>query len=136
MTRELVAHNKPVFDHLHPNIYGAAVGLVAWFALAAWILFDRQDDIGLPLAMVSALLLVAVLLPWSLSLVWKKYQMPYQRHPNEMSFHDWRIGDFAVWDSKLHGMHAAIDMLLPLAAVAFGLTALGIVFLICASAAP
>jgi hypothetical protein len=53
-----------------------------------------------------------------------------------MSFHDWRIGDFAVWDSKLHGMHAAIDMLLPLAAVAFGLTALGIVFLICASAAP
>lgn len=136
MTRELVAHNKPVLDHLHPNIYRAAVGLVAWFALSAWILFDRQDDIGLPLAMVSALLLVAVLLPWSLSLVWKKYRMPYQRHPNKMSFHDWGIGDFAVWDSKLHGMHAAIDMLLPLAAVAFGLTALGIVFLICASPAP
>ena len=36
MSRELVAHNKPVFDQLHPNIYGAAVGLVAWFALSAW----------------------------------------------------------------------------------------------------
>jgi hypothetical protein len=35
--------------------------------------------------------------------------------------------------SKLRGTDAAIDMLLPLAAVAFGLTGIGIVFLICAS---
>jgi hypothetical protein len=32
-------------------------------------------------------------------------------------------------------MHAAIDVLLPLAGVAFGLTAIGIVVLICASTA-
>jgi len=136
MTRELVTHNKPVFDQLHPNIYRAAVGLVVWFTLSAWILFDRQSDIGLPLAMVSVLLLVAVLLPWSLSLIWKKYRMPYQRHPDETSFRDWKAGDFAVWGSRLHSTHAAIDMLLPLAAVAFGLTAIGIVFLIAANTAP
>src|SRR5205085_1057640 len=34
MARDLVAHNKPVFDQLHPAVYGTAVGLVAWFALA------------------------------------------------------------------------------------------------------
>jgi hypothetical protein len=136
MAREPVAHNRPLFDQLHPMIYGAAVGLVAWFALAAWILFDRQNDIGLPLAMVSVLLLVAVLLPWSLSLVWRRHQMPHQRPPGKTSFHDWRMGDFAVWGSKLHGTDAAIDMLLPLAAVAFGLTAIGIVFLIAAATAP
>jgi hypothetical protein len=37
---------------------------------------------------------------------------------------------------RLRGLgltHAVIDMLLPLAAAAFGLTAIGIVFLICAS---
>ena len=45
------------------------------------------------------------------------------------------VGDFAVWGAKLRGAHAAIDMLLPLAAVAFGLTAIGIVFLVCASLA-
>ena len=135
MARELVAHNKPVFDQLHPSIYKVAVGLVAWFVLTAWIFFDRQNDIGLPLGIVSTLLLVAVLLPWSLSLVWRRHEIAYQRHPERISFHDWRIGDFAVWDGKLRGMHAAIDMLLPLAAVAFGLTALGIVFLICANAA-
>lgn len=105
---------RQVFDQLHPNIYGIAVGLVAWFAVAAWILFDRQSDIELPLAMVSALLLMAVLVPWSLSLVWKKYQRPYQAHQHKTAFRDWKEADFAVWGSKLHGMHAAIDMLLPL----------------------
>ncbi|TMJ79621.1 MAG: hypothetical protein E6G79_20490 [Alphaproteobacteria bacterium] len=98
-------------------------------------MFDRQNDIGLPLAMISVLLLVAVFLPWSLSLVWQKHQLADQRHLEEISFQDWKIADFAVWGSKLRGMHAAIDMLLPLAAVAFGLTALGIVFLICANIA-
>jgi hypothetical protein len=68
VSRELVAHNKPVFDQLHPKIYAGAIGLVAWFALAAWILFDRQDDIGLPLAMASVLLFVAVLIPLALAL--------------------------------------------------------------------
>jgi hypothetical protein len=52
-----------------------------------------------------------------------------------MAFHDWKVGEFAVWGSKLRSTDAAIDMLLPLAAVAFGLVALGIVFLICANAA-
>jgi len=142
MSRELVAHNRPVFDQLHPKVYGAAVGLVAWFALAAWLFFDRKNgiglsnDIGLSLAMVSVLLFVAVVVPWLLWLVWKKHRMPHQPHPQEISFHDWRIGDVAVWGAKLRGTHAAIDMLLPLAAVAFGLTALGAVFLICASLAP
>jgi hypothetical protein len=46
------------------------------------------------------------------------------------------MGDFAVWGSKLHGTDAAIDMLLPLAAVAFGLTAIVIIFLIAAATAP
>src|SRR5712672_1743237 len=50
MARELVAHNKPVFDHLHRAVYATAIGLVAWYVLAAWLLFDRKDDIGLPLA--------------------------------------------------------------------------------------
>ena len=106
---------------------------MALFVLAAWTLFDRQNDIGLPLAMISVLLLIAVLLPLSMSRVWQRHA-EHRRYP-QISFHDWKIGDFAVWGSKLRSMHAAIDMLLPLAAVAFGLVALGIVFLICASTA-
>ena len=135
MSRELVAHNKPVFDQLHPKIYAGAIGLVAWFALAAWILFDRQDDIGLPLAMASVLLFVAVLIPLALALVWRRHHA-HDPHSGAISFRDWRAGDFAVWGARLRGSDAAINMLLPLAAVAFGLTAIGIVFLICAYTAP
>jgi hypothetical protein len=136
MARQLTTHNTPVFDQFHPRVYGTAVGLVVWFALAAWILFDRQSDISLPLGMVSVLLLVAVLLPWSLSLVWKRHRLPPERHVDKMSFNDWKTGDFVVWGSRIHSLDAAIDMLLPLAAVALGLTGIGIVFLVCAYNAP
>jgi hypothetical protein len=128
MSKELLAHNRPRFDHFHPWIYGAAIGLVTWFALMAWLLFDRNSDVILPLMFVSVLFVVAVVLPWSLSLIWKKYQMPFERQPQPNSLREWLNGDFAVWGSSLQGTHAAIDALLPLIAVSFGLTAIGIVF--------
>jgi hypothetical protein len=58
-------------------------------------LFDRSSDVHLSLMFVSVLFLVAVLLPWTRSLVWKKYQMPHERHPQPISFHDWQASDFA-----------------------------------------
>jgi hypothetical protein len=130
MTRELIAHNRPVFDQLHPRIYGAAVGLIAWFALMAWVLFDRASDVNLSLIFVTVLFVVAIGLPWTLSLIWRKFQMPHEGHPKPTSFHDWRHGDLAVWGARLRASDAAIDVLLPLGAVSLGLTAIGVVFLI------
>ncbi|WGD53681.1 hypothetical protein QA641_07190 [Bradyrhizobium sp. CB1650] len=130
MKQDLVVSNHPVFDELHPKIYAAAVGLVAWFALMAWVLFDRSSDVTLSLGFVTLLFVVAILLPWTLSLAWRRYRMPYEPHLGPTSLHDWQAGEFAVWGAKLHGSHAAIDVLLPLMAVSFGLTAIGIVFVI------
>jgi hypothetical protein len=73
MSRELVAHNRPVFDQLHPKIYGAAVGLIAWFTLMAWVLFDYGGQTSLVLMFVTVLFVVAVLLPWTLSQVWRRF---------------------------------------------------------------
>jgi hypothetical protein len=129
VTQELAEHNKPVFDQLHPTIYKAAIGLIAWFAVSAWVFFDRRGDIGLSLAFVTLLLLVAILLPVMLSLAWRRDRRRHDQGLQQPRFRDWLKGDFAVWGSKLRSAHAAIDMLLPLAAVAFGLTAIGIVFL-------
>jgi hypothetical protein len=130
MSRELIAHNRPVFDQLHPRIWSAAVGLIAWFALMAWVLFDRSGDVTLSLMFVTALFTVAVAVPWTLSLVWRKFAMPHDGHPRPASFHDWRDGDLVVWGARLRARDAAVDVLLPLAAVSFGLTAIGIVFVI------
>jgi hypothetical protein len=139
MDRNRIDQNKPVFDHQYPNIYATAVGLIAWFVLAAWVFFDhrfgQQSEVSLQLTMMSVLLFAAVLLPWSLSLVWQLHRMSREGPSPRTSFRDWWGGDFEVWGSKVHGAHAAIDMVLPLAAVAFGLTAIGIVFLIEASLA-
>ena len=130
MSRELIAHNKHVFDQLHPRIYGTAVGLIAWFALMAWALFDRSSDVSLSLMFVTVLFAVAIALLWTLSLVWRKFQMPYEGHPKPTSFHDWTDGDFAVWGARIRASDAAIDVLLPLLAVSLGLTAIGVVFAI------
>ena len=62
----LIDHNKPVFDHFHPKVYMIGLAFVVWFALAAWVLFDHKfdsvDDMALPLAMISALLLFVILI--------------------------------------------------------------------------
>ena len=79
---------------------------------------------------MTVLLLMAVVLPWTLSAIWRKHRMPYEGHPQKTSLRDWATGSFPVWGAKLHGSHAAVDALLPLAAVAFGLTGIGIVFVI------
>ena len=129
MSRELVPQNKRVFDELHPRIYAIAAGLLAWFALMAWVFFDRNGYIGLSLTFVTLLFIVATVLPWLLSLVWK-HHTPDEQHSQPVSLHDWSDGEFEVWGAKLRGTHAAIDALLPLIAVSFGMTAIGIVFVI------
>jgi hypothetical protein len=137
MTRDLIRHNRPVFDHVHPRIFATAIGFVAWFVLAAWILFDHKfdtvDDMALPLAMASVLLFLTVLLLSTLMSMSKRHRLPRDGEALNIPFQDWKHGDFAVWGSRLKSTHAAIDILLPLAAAAFGLTAIGVVFLICAS---
>lgn len=97
MAKDIIDHNRPVFDFLHPRIYAVAVSLVVWFALSAWILFGhrfgKSSQMSLTLAMVSVLLLMAVLLPSALSLVWKRHRMPSEGRAQNILFRDWRGGD-------------------------------------------
>ena len=130
MRQDLVASNIHVFDQLHPKVYGAAVGLVAWFALMAWVLFDRSNDVSLSLGFVTLLFVMAVGLPWILSRLWRRHRMSNEPPHGPISLRDWKAGDFVVWGARLHGSHAVIDVLLPLMSVSFGLTAIGIVFVI------
>lgn len=123
-------HNRPHRDQFHPLIYGVAGGLAIWFALSAWILFDRQGYIELALAFISILLLMALGIPWILWRQWWKYgRSGHDDQRETVSLRDWGNGDMDVWGARLHSADAAINMLLPLAAVAFGLTAIGIVLL-------
>jgi hypothetical protein len=130
--------NRPVFDQLHPNIYGPRLALSPGLPCGVGSVRPPKrhrtsagdGQRAAPDRRLAALGTFAGL---------ERHLMPdqrhptNQRHPTKISFRDWRIGDFAVWGSKLHSTHAAADMLLSLAAVALGLTAIGIVFVICAN---
>jgi hypothetical protein len=57
------------------------------------------------------------------------------RDDSHLSFHDWAVGDFDTLTGPVKGANATVEVLLPIAAVAVGMTVLGLVFHIIASAA-
>jgi hypothetical protein len=107
----------------------AAAGLLVWFVIAAWLLFGDSDYIGLALAMISVLVFMTIAIPLAL---WRTNPTAQRSsHATEQgseTLDKWLRGQFATWTDQENGSTAAIEILLPLAAVAFGITALGIVF--------
>jgi hypothetical protein len=126
-----VRSSQVVSDHLHPRIYMAAAGLLIWFVIAAWLLFDDAGYIELALAMISVLVFLAIAVPlalWRTNLTAQRSHgsMPATEQKSE-TLDTWLRGRFATWTGEEKSSTAAIEILLPLAAVAFGITALGIV---------
>jgi ABC-type transport system involved in cytochrome bd biosynthesis fused ATPase/permease subunit len=121
---------QEVSDHLHPRIYMAVAGLLIWFLIAAWSLFGGSGYIELALAMISALVVMTILIPlalWRANVKTQRSSISSTEQKSE-TLDTWLQGRFATWTDQEKGLTAAIEILLPLAAVAFGITALGIVF--------
>jgi hypothetical protein len=119
-------------DHLHPLIHLAAAGLLIWFVIAAWLLFGGPGYIELALAMISVLVFMSIAIPlalWRANVAAQRLDAAANRTERKSeSLSTWLQGRFATWTDREEGSAAAIEILLPLAAVAFGVTALGIVF--------
>ena len=126
-------------DHLHPAVHIAAAALLIWFVVAAWLLFGGAGYIELVLTMVSVLVFMALAIPAALL----RTNTTARRSGIAADAADdtgaaggetserlgyWLRGQFATWTDRERSSTAAIEILLPLAAVAFGITALGIVF--------
>jgi hypothetical protein len=125
-------------DRLHPLVQKAAAGLLLWFVVAAWLLFGSAGYIDLALAMVSMLVFMAIAIPWA---IWRAGVAARRRDrgastvgPADVgeaaseTLASWLEGHFVTWTGEQKSSTAAVEVLLPLAAVAFGLTAIGIVF--------
>jgi len=118
-----------VSDQLHPSVHKAAAGLLIWFVVAAWLLFGGAGYIDLALVIVSVLVFMALAIPAALRrayvvaqrgepLIWPR-SLPRPSAPGCRA---------ALRPGRTKSSTAAMEVLLPLAAVAFGITALGIVF--------
>lgn len=127
--------NRPASDQLHPLVYAAIVGLVLWIVVSAWAFFDDGEGMGLLLEVVSVFLFIAVVVPCTLGLIWRKYQDADATRGERTSLRDWTSGEFDTWQGRRKAVGAAVEVLLPFAAIAFGITALGIVLHIAATTA-
>jgi hypothetical protein len=119
--------SKRVVSVLHPAVYVALIGLTSWLVLAIWGFgYDGQTDYLL--AIVTGFLVIAVAIPSTLALMVHR-----QSHSGETkgsakpSLREWMAGDFDTWQDRVRGRNAAVEVLLPMAAIAIGMTAFAIV---------
>jgi Mn2+/Fe2+ NRAMP family transporter len=122
-------HNQPVNDGLHPLVYKSLVGLAIWFVLSVWVLFNRGAYTGLNIAIITLFFFIAVAIPVLLWLTWRRNTGPEEQSRIDEPFHDWASHSFVTWTGGVSGKEAATQILLPIAAVALGITIFGLVFL-------
>lgn len=121
--------NRPRTGALHPFVYRIHAALLLWMVLAAWgFVGGKAGDLGLALAVVTGLVVVAILIPWTLWRIWRTGRAAGRaREPGVPSFREWLLGDLETWQAPLRGTDAAVEAILPLAAGAIGMTAFAIV---------
>jgi hypothetical protein len=129
--QERRGHNRPVWNQLHPLVYAAAVGLVLWFVASTWVFFSGFEDMLLVLGIVTFFFLMVIAIPSAMWLTWRRHGQAVGG--KYVSLRDWASGDLDTAQGRRRAATAAIEMLLPIAAGAFGMTALGIVFYVSAA---
>ena len=91
----------------------------------------RWFRLQLALAVITVLVFMAIAIP---VVLWRANMKAQQSNVSLRTTRDasetldtWLRGQFATWTDQEEGWMAAIEILLPLAAVAFGITVLGVV---------
>jgi FtsH-binding integral membrane protein len=114
-------------DRLPYAVYAILAGLVLWFVLAAWG-FAGAGYVDLSLAVVTVFFLIVMAIPFVLWRVWRANRDPKTEPDRRETFADWTAGTFETWQDRVKGSNAAAEIILPIAAAAFGMTAFAIVF--------
>jgi hypothetical protein len=120
-------HNLPANDELHPLVYRSMIGLTIWLVLSIWALFSRGAYEGLTLSVITLFFLILVGIPVILWLTWRRNTD--EQHGHTAPFNDWASHSFETWTGGISGREASLQILLPIAAVAIGMTIFGLVFL-------
>jgi hypothetical protein len=130
MDTSSIAHNRPVSQRLHPFVYKAICALAVVFLLGVWE-FAGDEYTGYLIAVVAGLVFGALVLPF---ILWRMRRSHRDRStaeesdaPEKETLGDWAAGDFQGWQDREKAGNAAVEVLLPIAAVAFGMVAFSIV---------
>lgn len=120
--------DQPIHDELHPLVYRAMVGLTIWLVLSVWLLFSRGPDVELNLLVITVFFLIAMAIPLLIALTWSRNATPDEVGTETKRFREWKTCEFTTWTGRVSGTEAAMQILLPIAAVAIGMTIFGLVF--------
>jgi hypothetical protein len=123
----------PLTSRAHPGVYGILIGLTVWFVAAAWFFSGGGGITNYLLFIVSGFLIcLAVGLPLILfrvararpALQGRSSIKGYQQPP----LRDWMQWIYDTKTGRLSGSSAMAQILLPIAAAAIGMTAIGIIY--------
>jgi hypothetical protein len=121
---------RPVTTTLDRRIYATVVGLAVWLILSVW-LFAGAGVMDYLLFVVSGFIAIVVSLILILSRVGRTAAT---RQGDLPSLREWARWDFEIGQggdrSRLSSVQAATQILLPITAVAFGMTLFGVVMLV------
>jgi hypothetical protein len=126
MAERSCGNNIPVSQQIHPVVYRTILGLLLLLVLSAWAFFGGGYS-GLALAVVSAFIFAAVTIPTILWRISRNRRDPRPRPAKAPTWHDWLTHDVDTRTGRLSGANAATELLLPIAAVAFAMTAFALV---------
>jgi len=110
------------------GMYAGIAALAIWFVVAVWWSFAGDGYTDFLLFVVSGFILTFVLFAGVLSRVSRGEDVDADGSPSPgRTFRAWASREFDTWQYRLKGGNAAAEVLLPIAAIAFGMTAIGIV---------
>ena len=119
--------NSGPVRRLHPLVVLVMAGSLVWMVFAAWF-FVLSRDSGVDLMAVSGLVGMALVLPGTLFMIWRRSRAKvHDEPPPPRPLGEWTRGELETWQGRLKGRDAAILAVLPLAAVAIGMTAFVVV---------
>jgi hypothetical protein len=125
VVRSDLRSNLPVSDGLPRQLYWIIVGLAVWLIFSVWGFFGTGYT-GLALTVVSLFITIVVGLQLLLALIGRR-RFPRDSDAEAMSLTEWLSRQFAVHTGQIKGLVAAIEILMPLVAVAFGMTIFALV---------
>jgi len=120
--------DRRVSQHLHSAVYATVVGLMFLYIASMWMFFDIDAYMGLILAVVIGLFVAAFAIPYLIWRTRRKHGEADDEQNAPASLRDWAASEFQTWQDQRKATSAAFEITLPIAAVAFGLLLIGLIF--------
>lgn len=122
--------DRSTSGRFHPYVYWILAGLAAWFVISAWC-FAGGGRTDLALVAVTGLFAMMIGIPGLLALARRAHPPDPSAERAEIrktgEFEQWAERDVDLQTGPVKGKYAAIETALPIAAVAFGMTAFAVV---------